>query len=142
MDEYKITQSEINSNNVKSAADHLTDANPQNLKDIFDNLPELIAEKLNGFIAAVINKFSGYYDKNEIDSKEKTLNDAIGAKANSKDVYAKNETYTKDETRQQIDQKVTEIGAGDMAKSVYDTNNSGVVDNAEKLGGIAASAFL
>lgn len=32
-------------------------------------------------------------------------------------------------------------GAGDMLKSVYDTDNSGVVDNAEKLGGNLPSAF-
>jgi hypothetical protein len=32
-------------------------------------------------------------------------------------------------------------GSGDMLKSVYDQNNNGVVDNSEKLGGNAPSAF-
>ncbi len=32
-------------------------------------------------------------------------------------------------------------GSGDMSKSVYDTNGNGAVDNAEKLGGHAASYF-
>ena len=32
-------------------------------------------------------------------------------------------------------------GSGDMSKSVYDANGNGVVDNAEKLGGHAASYF-
>lgn len=32
-------------------------------------------------------------------------------------------------------------GGGDMYKSTYDTNNSGVVDNAEALGGIASSGY-
>lgn len=32
-------------------------------------------------------------------------------------------------------------GTGDMSKSVYDANDNGVVDNAEKLGGHAASYF-
>lgn len=33
-------------------------------------------------------------------------------------------------------------GGGDMYKSTYDTNNSGVVDNAEALGGVAPSGYL
>lgn len=33
------------------------------------------------------------------------------------------------------------LGAGDMTKSVYDTDNDGIVDNAEKLGGSLPSAF-
>lgn len=32
-------------------------------------------------------------------------------------------------------------GTGDMAKSTYDTNNNGIVDNAEKLDGKSASEF-
>lgn len=44
-------------------------------------------------------------------------------------------TYTSDEIIQLINQRVTDIGAGDMAKGVYDTDNDGVVDNAAKLGG-------
>jgi hypothetical protein len=32
-------------------------------------------------------------------------------------------------------------GVGDMTKAVYDTNNNGIVDNAEKLGGVAASLY-
>lgn len=35
----------------------------------------------------------------------------------------------------------TPIGTGDMAKSVYDTDDNGIVDNAEKLEGHAASYF-
>ena len=32
-------------------------------------------------------------------------------------------------------------GTGDMLKATYDTNNNGIVDNAEKLGGKSASEF-
>lgn len=32
-------------------------------------------------------------------------------------------------------------GSGDMLKATYDTNNNGIVDNAEKLGGKSASEF-
>jgi hypothetical protein len=35
-----------------------------------------------------------------------------------------------------------QIGLGDMLKSIYDTNDSGVVDNSEKLNGNAASYYL
>lgn len=35
----------------------------------------------------------------------------------------------------------TPIGTGDMSKSVYDTDDNGIVDNAEKLEGHAASYF-
>ena len=41
--------------------------------------------------------------------------------------------YTKDEVITLISQRVTAIGAGDMAKSVYDSDNDGVVDWARKL---------
>ena len=31
---------------------------------------------------------------------------------------------------------------GDMTKAVYDTDNDGIVDNSEALGGVAASGFV
>lgn len=98
MDKYKITQNEINENNVKSAAD-LLKGEPRDNKNIFDRLPELIANKVNGFIDAVISKFADYYNKTE--------------------------------TEQKINEKVTELGKGDMAKAVYDTDGDGIVDNAK-----------
>lgn len=133
MEEYKITNSELESG-VVAAPDTLTDT-PQNNKLVFDRLPKLIAQKLNAFIEAVIAKFTDYYTKTEVDGKEKALNTAVGTKANDVDVYKKTETYTKSETDEAISQKVLAIGAGDMAKDVYDTNFNGVVDDAEKLGG-------
>lgn len=47
-------------------------------------------------------------------------------------------TYDKTEVAAQISQKIIEIGAGDMAKSIYDKNNNGIVDDSDdskKLGG-------
>lgn len=67
MKSYKITKSEIDSNNVKSAPTHNTGEDPQANKHIFDKLPELIADKLNGFIDAVINKLKEFYTKSEVD---------------------------------------------------------------------------
>lgn len=40
-----------------------------------------------------------------------------------------------------IDTNIKELGSGDMQKSTYDTNNNGIVDNAEKLGGKLPSAY-
>lgn len=48
---------------------------------------------------------------------------------------------TKAATTAYVQAAIGSFGAGDMAKSTYDTNNNGVVDNAERLGGVLASAF-
>lgn len=52
--------------------------------------------------------------------------------------------YTKQETDAQINAKIISIGAGDMAKGVYDTDNNGQVDsrdNADRLGGQLPSYY-
>lgn len=129
MDKYKITDSELESGVV--AAPNILNDTPQENKSVFDRLPRLIATKVNGFIDAVISKFTDYYNKTEIDGKENVLNESINTKANADDVYTKAQTYTKEETNVAINEKVNELGAGDMAKAVYDTNGDGVVDKAE-----------
>ena len=102
MDKYIISAEEISANNVKSAAD-LLKGDPAQNKSVFDRLPELIAEKLNGFIVAVKAKFAEY--------------------------------YTKAETEAVIDERMQQAGNADMQQAVYDKNHSGVVDDAERLGG-------
>ena len=47
----------------------------------------------------------------------------------------KSQVYTKRETLERINEKVTEIGSADMTKSIYDTDSNGIVDDSEKLGG-------
>lgn len=37
---------------------------------------------------------------------------------------------------------VTGLGGGDMQKAIYDTTNSGTVDDSKKLGGVAASSYV
>ena len=44
--------------------------------------------------------------------------------------------YSKEEVEEAIDQRVIEIGAGDMAQGIYDKTHNGVVDNAERVNGI------
>ena len=46
-----------------------------------------------------------------------------------------------DEKISAINTNMEDLGAGDMLKSVYDTNSNGIVDNAEKLGGNAPSYY-
>lgn len=95
--DYKISDTDINSRNVKSAKDTYNSTDVQGNKNIFDKLPEFIAGKFNAFL----------------------------------DLLGELEFYTKSETEQLIDTRVIKIGAGDMAKNVYDKNNNGVVDKAE-----------
>ena len=95
-----ISAEEINRLNVKSAADAYSNNSPRDNKNIFDKLPEHIAEKHNLLAKAV-------------------------------EEFAEN-VYTKDETEKAINEKMTAIGAGDMAKSVYDTDGDGVVDKAKE----------
>lgn len=52
MDKYKITASEVEQNNVKSAPTHIYGSDPVENKHIFDKLPELIVDKFNSFLAA------------------------------------------------------------------------------------------
>lgn len=40
-----------------------------------------------------------------------------------------------------INDNISEMGGGDMMKATYDTNNNGIVDNAEKLGGQLPSYY-
>lgn len=61
---YIITDEEMEQNGVGSAPDYIK-ADPADIKEIFDKLPKLIAEKLNGFIEAVVAKFLDYYNKDE-----------------------------------------------------------------------------
>lgn len=171
MDKYKITDSELESGVVaapnilndtpqenKSVFDRLPrliagkvngfiDAVISKFADYYNKseidgketvLKEAINTKAN---ADEVYKKTETYTKGEVDSKETALSDRINAKANSADVYEKSETYTKAETDEAIAQRVTDIGAGDMAKAVYDTDGDGVVDDAEKLNGQPASYY-
>lgn len=95
----KITTVDINTNNVKSAADTYSADDIQRNKDIFDKLPELIAARVNGLIDRLTEKLAGI--------------------------------YTKEEVVDAINNKIVEMGSGDMAKGVYDTDGDGIVDNAD-----------
>ena len=161
MENYKITDSELNSGviaapdtlvdtpqNNKMVFDRL----PKLIATKFNGFVDSVIAKFTGYytkeevdgketalVESIDTKADANnvytkaetYTKTEVDTKETALGKRIDTKANSNDVYAKTETYTKAETDKAIKDRVTDIGAGDMAKAVYDTNNNGVVDNAE-----------
>ena len=77
---------------------------------------------------------SSSYTKDQLYTKEET-DTKLDTKAEADNVY------TKTETDAAIGSKITQLGAGDMAKAVYDTDGDGVVDNAAKLAGHGADYF-
>lgn len=89
MDKYIISAEEISANNVKSAAD-LLKGDPSQNKSVFDRLPELIAEKLNGFITAVKAKFAEYYTKAETEAVIDERMQQAGSADMQQAVYDKN----------------------------------------------------
>ncbi len=163
--EFKITEADKQSNGVISAPDTLTGTAQQN-KTVFDRLVGFVADRYNLFVDKMESIIKGVneslgnvytktetnklleskvnttdvYNKNEIYTKTETKQ-LLNNKANSSDVYKKNEVYTKLETNQQINQRIVDIGSSDMTKSVYDTNNNGIVDNSERLGGKPAGDY-
>ena len=63
-----------------------------------------------------------------------------------KGISAVDKTVTADDskipTSGAIVNYVTDLGAGDMQKAVYDKDNTGIVDDAKKLGGVAPEEYL
>ncbi len=141
----KITDGEISSLNVKSAADTYYSTDVQNNKNIFDKLPEHIAEKHNALIEALTENGQPVQSSDvmlvrigesgdlQISADgvqwQNVADNALEKKADSDDVY------TKEETDEAIAEKITAIGAGDMAMIMYDSDFDGIVDNAQRLGG-------
>lgn len=77
-----------------------------------------------------------------ITSDERTLWNTVSNKADSNHTHD-DRYYTETETDNKFATKneVTTAGYGNMFKSVYDTNNDGIVDNADMLDGKHASDF-
>ena len=138
-----ITDDEIRLNNVKSSADDLK-GSAQDNKNVFDKLPELIALKHNSLIDELTKNNTNPVKSTDIaflrigsdTDMEISLDGVNWKKPLEHSLYAKsdkNNTYTKNETDTQINNKVLEISSADMTKAVYDKNNNGTVDSAEKL---------
>ena len=93
------------------------------------------------------DKRHGHENKETLDKVTAKLYDSITALVIMfNGISAVDNTVTADNTKiptsGAIVNYVTELGAGDMLKVVYDKNNTGIVDNAEKLGGVAPEEYL
>ena len=83
----KIKAEEINSLNVKSAADAYNNNNPQANKAIFDRLPEFIAERVNRLIDEIEELASSVYLKEETEQLISQRVIAIGTGDMAQGVY-------------------------------------------------------
>ena len=93
-------------------------------------------------------------DKRHVHENKETLDKVTAELYNSitalvsmfNGISAVDKTVTADDTKiptsGAIVNYVTELGAGDMQKAVYDKDNTGIVDDAEKLGGVAPEEYL
>ena len=93
------------------------------------------------------DKRHGHENKETLDKVTAELYNSITALVSMfNGISAVDKTVTADDTKiptsGAIVNYVTELGAGDMQKAVYDKDNTGIVDDAEKLGGVAPEEYL
>src|SRR5574344_571843 len=67
------------------------------------------------------------------------LNQILGSATGTQTVITNDDT--KLVTGGAVSRYVVEMGGGDMTKAIYDTNDNGVVDDSDKLGGMSASDY-
>ena len=112
-------------------------------KDVIQNVVNAIYQ----IVKENSDKRHGHKNKETLDKVTSELYDSITALVSMfNGISAIDKTVTADDTKiptsGAIVNYVTELGAGDMQKAVYDKNNTGIVDNAEKLGGVAPEEYL
>lgn len=123
-EQYIIPESAYVDNDVASLPDDPSAEgySATNLKDAFDKaVKRIVGDTFNSFVSAIM-------DPNAAES--------IGA------VSSSGETSTIQAELNKFFSVIIERGAGDMLRGVYDTNNNGVVDNAERLQGLTISEIL
>lgn len=111
----------------------------------FDELSvDILAPKHNDLVDALLDVTAAA----SLGATGGTVQSVLDLKAASADVLTKTNTVSftptasyHPATKKYVDDTVVSIGAGDMAKAVYDTDNSGVVDDAQKLGGNLPSYY-
>ena len=112
-------------------------------KDVIQNVVNAIYQ----IVKENSDKRHGHENKETLDKVTAELYDSINALVSMfNGISAVHKTVTADDTKiptsGAIVNYVTELGAGDMQKSVYDKDNTGIVDDAEKLGGVAPEEYL
>ena len=112
-------------------------------KDVIQNVVNAIYQ----IVKENSDKRHGHENKETLDKVTAELYNSITALVSMfNGISAVDKTVTADDTKiptsGAIVNYVTELGAGDMQKAVYDKNNTGIVDDAEKLGGVAPEEYL
>lgn len=90
----------------------------------------------NDFTTALLNKLNGI----DAEANKTTVNNTLTSTSTSDALSAAQGKALK-ERIDEVEQEIAEAGGGDMLASTYDKNANGIVDNAEKLEGHAASYF-
>lgn len=112
-------------------------------KDVIQNVVNAIYQ----IVKENSDKRHGHENKETLDKVTAELYDSINALVSMfNGISAVDKNVTADDTKiptsGAIVNYVTELGAGDMQKAIYDKNNKGIVDDAEKLGGVAPEEYL
>lgn len=112
-------------------------------KDVIQNVVNAIYQ----IVKENSDKRHGHENKETLDKVTAELYDSINALVSMfNGISAVDKNVTADDTKiptsGAIVNYVTELGAGDMQKAIYDKNNTGIVDDAEKLGGVAPEEYL
>lgn len=112
-------------------------------KDVIQNVVNAIYQ----IVKENSDKRHGHENKETLDKVTAELYDSINTLVSMfNGISAVDKTVTADDTKiptsGAIVNYVTELGAGDMQKAIYDKNNTGIVDDAEKLGGVAPDEYL
>lgn len=106
------------------------------LKDIFVRQESGKGLSSNDFTTDEKTKLFGI----ETGANKITVVDNLDSTSNT-DALSSNQGRILNEKIKAFNDNVSNLGGGDMLKSVYDTNNNGKVDDADKLGGQAPSYY-
>lgn len=112
-------------------------------KDVIQNVVNAIYQ----IVKENSDKRHDHENKETLDKVTSELYESITALVSMfNGISAVDKTVTADDTKiptsGAIVNYVTELGAGDMQKAIYDKDNTGIVDDAEKLGGVAPEEYL
>lgn len=130
----QITVPTVNTSNI-TPLDNKPEIGAEALKVLFDKGSGDVLSALVtaiGEINAVITALVGTGSAADLGASAVYTGDQSAANIQAKLAMLK--TY--------MDNMQLTAGAGDMAKSVYDTDNDGIVDNAEKIGGKSLTDLL
>lgn len=106
-------------------------------KTIIDKITQALLDSWDSAVSHISDSVK------HITASERTLWNTVSSKANKSDVLTKTNTTTytptadyHPSTKKYVDDAIADKGVGNMLKSVYDTDDNGVVDNAEKVNGL------